>query len=787
MLTAGLLAASSNNKSLGAEVARFPPASPPPPPPPPPPESAVQQPGVGAATVAAAGLKRKFGELAREPGEEGPGSIPLARDLASASASASGSVTPQAAGEVANDLKPDIVDRGLMTMELAERLFARYTTEMCQHLPGVVLPPGMTASELRASKPILFLALMTAASSEMSRLQRALNNEIMQVFADRVIVRGQKSLELVQAILVSVIWYWPPERFEELKFYQLVHIAAVMAVDIGLGRRKPARGCIKKHLSGVWRPQLSVQTDPTSLEARRTWLTCYFLTTNTAMALHRPNLIRWNHFTSECVEVLQSSPDAAPTDKYLCHLVGAHRLAEDIGVQFVMDEPTSAPNLAEPKTQYTLRGFERELERHYNLVPKELLQPSLKMSFQVISLYMHEIATYGENADGSRPQPGENPLGSETPISSAHINALSACLTAIDGIFGVFLSLDVNTVRCLPVFNLVRVAYAVVILIKIYFAASSPKSELGKIIDKDQMKVEHYIDRLLDKFRATAAEDRSRPAAKFLVVLVMMRSWFQKQKQQTQNGGPNAAANAPAAKTPPTPYPPRPSVGERPGATTPAPQRAPPQGYTTTASTPLQLLSEVATNNSAAAAAAAATGPRASTTADLLPLQTSSSSLPAPGSWLNGQLMYGTVPGPRSANAADTINGNNTNTGLANDNGDNNTNNNNNNNNNNDNTDNTITAAPFLAAMPPADSPFSGLPSVSLGTDLVYDYATTFGDGDGWAQAMNMTLVGFPDSAGFFGLGDLDMASYMMQDPTTGPPPPPPPPPQQQQQQQQHQ
>ena len=77
---------------------------------------------------------------------------------------------------------------------------------------------------------------------------------------------------------------------------------------------------------------------------------------------------------TECVEVLESSPDAAPSDKYLCHLVWTHRMAEEVGQQFSMDDPTTVINIADPRTQYALRGFERELERYKSTIPRNLLQ-----------------------------------------------------------------------------------------------------------------------------------------------------------------------------------------------------------------------------------------------------------------------------------------------------------------------------------------------------------------------------------------------------------------------------
>jgi len=518
---------------------------------------------------------------------------------------------------------PDLVDRGIITMAQAGELFRRYTDQMSPHLPAVVFPPDMTAAELRETKPILFHAVMAAASSEIPSIQKVLTKELMQVFAEKVIVIGQKSLELVQALHVAVIWYWPPEHFEELKFYQLVHVSAIMAIDIGLGRKKQAKGGFRKHIPQGWGDhplKKNAPPDPTTIEARRTWLACYFLATNTAMALHRPNLIRWTPFMGECVTALESSPEAARTDKYFCHLIFTHKLAEEVGVLLSMDDPTSTPNLADSRTQYALKGFEREFERYSSSLPPEMMQrmtppfacfgvtglmrwfvASLQMSFHVLNLYMHEIATHNDFQDDIKQMPStadpfREAFSSDAPLTPAHINAIAACLAAIDGIFEVFVSLDPADIRCLPVFNFVRVAYAVVVLIKMYFAAASAKSELGKVINKDNMKVEHHLEKLLAKFRATAADGKSRPATKFMVVLVMLRSWFQKQKQNPTGPGGTQSNGSKASSAPdnlPTPYQTH-NIDKSGGA-----QPTHPSEFSTTANTPLQLLSEVATSETA--------------------------------------------------------------------------------------------------------------------------------------------------------------------------------------------
>lgn len=178
----------------------------------------------------------------------------------------------------------------------------------------------------------------------------------------------------------------------------------------------------------------------------------------------------------------------------------------------------------------------------------------------MVSLFLHEVALHTKTApDQLRPPFNtdnftEGVVGPE-PLSAAHISAISSCLSAVDAVFTTFLSMDVAEIRCLPVYNFVRVAYCIVILVKMYFSASSPNSELGKVISKGNLRVEYFLDALLDKFRQAASDEKSRPAAKFLVVLAMLKSWFLKQENQdtntdTQPKQNNSAAQGPSATQP---------------------------------------------------------------------------------------------------------------------------------------------------------------------------------------------------------------------------------------------
>jgi hypothetical protein len=169
------------------------------------------------------------------------------------------------------DLPEDVIDQGLISLEEAEECFVRFTEVMLPHFPVVVFPAGTTATILRRTKPVLFLAILGAASGHLGEgIRKALVEEVMRTYADRMFMSGDKNLDLVQAIQVSAVWYFPPERFGEVKVYQLIHIAAIVAIDLDFVRAvRPSTSRLSS--LGASRPR-----EPQS-ECQRALLCCYIL------------------------------------------------------------------------------------------------------------------------------------------------------------------------------------------------------------------------------------------------------------------------------------------------------------------------------------------------------------------------------------------------------------------------------------------------------------------------------------------------------------------------------
>lgn len=128
--------------------------------------------------------------------------------------------------------------------------------------------------------------------------------------------------------------------------------------------------------------------------------------------------------------------------------------------------------------------------------------------------------------------PDKNQDRNNIPLSAAHIAALTTCLSSIHGIFDTFLGLGVSDVRALPVFHFARLARASVLLIRMYFAATTPDSALGNTIPGDHMKVEHYLEGLISLLRAGASEGNCHPARQLLNVLVLLDCNFKRMKER---------------------------------------------------------------------------------------------------------------------------------------------------------------------------------------------------------------------------------------------------------------
>lgn len=263
----------------------------------------------------------------------------------------------------------DIIDRGLISQEDAEELLDIYRNELTMACPGVLIPAEWNAITLRAKKPVLFHAVMAAAShSKGASLSNRLHEEAVYLYAKLLFIKGEKSLQYIQALLVTVSFYTPPNSPTQLQIYQYGNMAASMALELGLASKPRTHEQLPKR---AIRSLQKISSTEELLENCRTILALYVLTAGFAMRLRRPNILFFNSWMEECLVLLQKSPLLC--DKRMVAGLLLQRIADEAMTAFGFDDASTSFSLSELRLQVILRIFERRMQDWRRSVPKEVM------------------------------------------------------------------------------------------------------------------------------------------------------------------------------------------------------------------------------------------------------------------------------------------------------------------------------------------------------------------------------------------------------------------------------
>jgi hypothetical protein len=91
-----------------------------------------------------------------------------------------------------------------------------------------------------------------------------------------------------------------------------------------------------------------------------------------AMRMRRPNVLLFNNWMSECLDLLEESPIFL--DKRLAALVKLQRIADEALISFGLDDPSTDISLTDSRVQVILRGFERKMDDWMKTTAPELME-----------------------------------------------------------------------------------------------------------------------------------------------------------------------------------------------------------------------------------------------------------------------------------------------------------------------------------------------------------------------------------------------------------------------------
>lgn len=154
----------------------------------------------------------------------------------------------------------------------------------------------------------------------------------------------------------------------------------------------------------------------------------------------------------------------------------------------------------------------------------------LAHTHHVINLFVHESAMSVDCRNSSiPPSPSNDDLC--TSLIAPLIDALTTCIHSIHQSLDAVTSVDSERLICLPTVALARTSYPVVSLIKIYSLLTASETRIGQVIDIQSLRIDYYLDKVINHYRTAAALDGGRAPAKFGNIIMMLRNWFVKKKE----------------------------------------------------------------------------------------------------------------------------------------------------------------------------------------------------------------------------------------------------------------
>ena len=207
----------------------------------------------------------------------------------------------------------DTAFQDLIPESLAAQLFKDFVDRVLPQYPLVEIPDSF--DDTCRSKPRLVLAAIAAASSAQDPdLFKKLHSHAAREIIEAAVFRGEKSVELVQSIMILAIWYCPPDDVRTLTFYQWFHIAGTMAMQLGLGGHTNQR---------------DLQLLSNKLEHWRTMFSVYECCSSIAISYRRQRMIRFSSTAQRSLTAYEASSTSLE-DKRIIAWMKMQLIAEDV-------------------------------------------------------------------------------------------------------------------------------------------------------------------------------------------------------------------------------------------------------------------------------------------------------------------------------------------------------------------------------------------------------------------------------------------------------------------------
>jgi hypothetical protein len=370
-----------------------------------------------------------------------------------------------------------------------------FRSELAKHCPWVVVPLDTTSDELRQTRPLLFLSICVAAAYRDPPRQAELGRKFRDHLVSQLLPTGEKSLDLLQGLLVAINWY----QFHTLvsvHLTNLLHLAMAQVVELGLGRRLHALDRQRPAISGL-KALLSDedacrQNQPPSLDGPRAYLACFSFSAVISICIKKMDPMPWNGRMEECCRLLSERREY-PSDVGLLRQIQLYRIAGRISQALPFDELECDAGASTQPIRMCIKSFHRDLQDFRKSSCDSMSDPagsrSLLMEFYIVEMYLYEI--------------GFQPSSKGDDDSLLRLDLLYSCLLSAKAFFEALFSVPPATFITSTYLSTPHLLHALAVLSKLSLLDDADW-DLGHV--RQTLDFAQVIDRVLVMIKEIEAE-----------------------------------------------------------------------------------------------------------------------------------------------------------------------------------------------------------------------------------------------------------------------------------------
>ncbi|OAL38891.1 hypothetical protein AYO20_01642 [Fonsecaea nubica] len=326
-------------------------------------------------------------------------------------------------------------DQFIKSSDEARLMLDVFRNEFMPYFPFVIIQPHTSLEELREQKPFLLMVVMLVTCRHDIPRQTALGKTLKELIGQKMMTYGEQSLDLLQGLLVYLAWYNVNIHLGG-QLTVIVHLVMSVMIDLGLNKNYVPRKYAKPQRDYF---RLDRQEGARgTLEDRRTYLGCFYLTSLISMTARDFEAIRYTKYTEECYTIISEAAEL-PSDLYLVQLTRLSYFIDKISRTIIQREWDPSSSISAPIGAY-VKSLEAELRKYKASMTLDIAQSVLLlMHYHAVETFLCEIAL-DENVPASR-------YGS---FSTTRLDLLFACLSSAKNFFELFHSLPSSIYFDLP-------------------------------------------------------------------------------------------------------------------------------------------------------------------------------------------------------------------------------------------------------------------------------------------------------------------------------------------------